>query len=160
VAVPVVQSVVDLLAQLTIEPVAVEPATVVAPLMALPSDLLAGGASQFTPRPVRLPSDGDRDSTADTRAPRTASDLPVPDQQPQDTPVSPAAPTPAPATTPTPAGPSSPSAPSDGSRTGGVALLATLPAPPAQPALADLVSTAPVQTLQDGSDAEPSVSPA
>jgi hypothetical protein len=63
------------------------------------------------------------------------------------------------APTPTPSGSSSSSGGSTGGTTTFGSPLATLPALPAQPALADVVSTAPVQTLQDGSDREPSVSP-
>jgi hypothetical protein len=59
-----------------------------------------------------------------------------------------------------PGQPAVPTAPSGASQAGGVALLATLPGPSVQPALVNVLATAPVRTLEDGSNAEPSVSPA
>ncbi|PZA20019.1 hypothetical protein, partial [Modestobacter versicolor] len=100
------------------------------------------------PHELAGPRPGTAAGVTPTEPVQAGSSVPAPSQVPDRPLVTPVSVPPAPA------------APSDGSRSGGALVLATLPAPPVQPSLADLVSSAPLQTLQDGSDTEPSVSPA
>jgi hypothetical protein len=91
----------------------------------------------------------------------------VPPADPVPDPVAPVATDDAPPTVPLVpprSAPRTPDAPAPPAPTGGGSLPlgslhATLPTLPVQPALVDLVSTAPVRTLQDGQVAEPSSSP-
>jgi hypothetical protein len=113
------------------------------------------GARNWAPTSRSAASDDPAAAPQAAAAPPVATPLPAEPVSPPQPADAPSRPTPS-----SPPGPTSPTGPTDGSRSGGTAHLATLPAPPVQPTLVDDVSTAPVLVLEDGSFAEPSISPA